>query len=555
MKKVFFKRIAILSLAERKAFSFDFSDGLNFIHGTNDTGKSSLIKSLYYSLGGDVRLDDSWKNQEIITKVTICYNGKTINFLRKSSFFLVSIIENGQVKTEKTFNKISDLASEIQEIFGFNLLLTVKNTRETTLANPATYFFPFYIDQDQGWGQVLDSFNGLKMYVDWQKNALQYHSGIKPKEYYSLNGEQKVLAAKILELEKEEVLIRKTKSRFEKHLHNVNFDIDLNYYVTKIDYFLLKCEELEAEERKFRIKALELYSKRSSISDTIFNIENENDISPVNNVDDISYFVDNYEINNSKIALFSQKIKLYEEKNKLDEQIEKIKSKLFENKRLSKEISLMLSNIHGDFSIKEVIDSEAYKTAAQAFDKQLLELKEHIDELLLKKEVIEREIRKFNNPKRTKEINKFFLTMLNKAQYKLRLPVSSKATVIGYRKLTAGKTGSRSPRAIFAYHYALLMTINEFSSLPILPIVIDSPKQQDLDEEYTEKVIQFCLDDLAEVSQVIIGAVKPERNMVGYHSTNLNKKFSLLSDDKFQEIYDEIIPDFNEATLYTSLSG
>lgn len=553
MKKVLFKRIAILSLTERKAFSFDFTEGLNFIHGTNDTGKSSLIKSLYYCLGGDLRLDDGWKTQETIIKVTLSYDGKTINFFRKSSFFIVSTIENGEIKTEKTFNKISELAAEIQNIFGFNLLLTLKKNKETSLANPASYYFPFYIDQDEGWSHVLDSFSGLKMYVDWQKNALQYHSGIKPKEYYTLNGEQKVLSAKIAELEKEKSLIKKTKSRFEQHINNVSFDIDIEYYVSKIDYFIVKCEQLEAEERKFRTKALSLYSKRNSISDTLFNIENEDEGILVNDVDDISFSIKNYEINNSKISLLSQKTKLYEEKEKIDKQIEKVKENLLEHKKLSKNIRLMLNDVHGDFSIKEIIDSEAYKTATQAFDKQLAELKEQINDILIEKQTIEKKIKSFNNLKRTKEINEFFLLMLNKAQSKLQLPISSKATVIGYKTLTTGKTGSRSPRAIFAYHYALLMTINKFSTLPILPIVIDSPKQQDLDDEYTEKVIQFCLDDLAAVSQVIIGAVKPERNMLGHHSISLNEKFSLLKKERYKEIYDEIIPDFNELTLLSSL--
>ncbi|HCD4055139.1 TPA: hypothetical protein NBP60_005613, partial [Klebsiella pneumoniae] len=73
----------------------------------------------------------------------------------------------------------------------------------------------------------------------------------------------------------------------------------------------------------------------------------------------------------------------------------------------------------------------------------------------------------------------------------------------------------------------------------------DSPKQQDLDDELTEQLIQFCLDDLAEVSQVIIGAVKPEKNMVGYHSINLVKEFSLLQPEAFSEVYQEVVPQFN----------
>ncbi len=167
--------------------------------------------------------------------------------------------KNGVKKSEKIFSKVSELTSEIQNLFGFNLLLALKKNKETIIANPASYYFPFYIDQDDGWSNVLDSFNGLKMYVDWQKNALQYHSGIKPKEYYALNGEQKILALKISELEQEAELIRKTKLRFEKYFENISFDIDVNFYLNKIDYFIKQCEELEQQERAYRLKAMNLY--------------------------------------------------------------------------------------------------------------------------------------------------------------------------------------------------------------------------------------------------------------------------------------------------------
>lgn len=548
MNQVIFKRVAILSLSEKKAFTFNFSEGLNFIHGTNDTGKSSLIKSLYFCLGGDLRLDDSWKKQEIITKLTLSYDDNIIDFIRKSSYFVVAVYKDGVKKSEKLFNKVSELTGEIQNLFGFNLLLTLKKNKETILANPASFFFPFYIDQDDGWSNVLESFNGLKMYVDWQKNALQYHSGIKPKEYYALNGEQKILALNISELEQEAELIRKTKFRFEKHFKNISFDIDVNFYIDKIDYFIKQCEELELQERVYRLQALNLYSKRNIVSDLIFNIENErvNVSSKKNEEDDISFALNKYEINKGKVSLFSHKASLYDEKNKLDEQLSTIRSKLLEHREMSEHIKSMLNNVHDKFSIKEIIDSEAYKSAALAFEHQLSEIQERINALALKKAVIDTKIKTFNNIKRTKTINDYFLKMLNRAQVKLHLPIAEKGGVIKYKALTTGKTGSRSPRAIFAYHYALLMTIQKYSTLPILPIVIDSPKQQDLDDELTEQLIQFCLDDLAEVSQVIIGAVKPEKNMVGYHSINLFKKFSLLQPEGFDEVFQEIVPQFNE---------
>jgi len=547
MNHIIFKRVAILSLSEQKAFAFDFSEGLNFIHGTNDTGKSSLIKSLYFCLGGDSRLDESWKQHEIITKLSLAYQGKIIDVIRKSSYFVISVSEGEIIKSEKIFKKTSELAGEIQRLFGFNLLLTLRQNKETILANPASYYFPFYIDQDDGWSNVLDTFKSLKMYVDWQKNGLQYHAGIKPKEYYALNGERKILSLKISEYEQEADLIRRTKFRFEKLLGNVNFDIDVNFYINKIDGFLKQCEELEQEERVYRLKALNLYSRRNLVSDLIFDIENErmNFSSDKIAEDDLTFALNNYDINVSKSNLFGQKSRLYDEKIKLDEEILSIRNKLLECNKLTNEIKSMLSDVNNNFSIKDVINAEAYKTASLAFDNQLAEIQEKIEKISFMKDDVDLKIKEFNNPKRTKEINGYFLDVLNKVQSKLQLPISEKGSVLNYRALTAGKTGSRAPRAIFAYHYALLMTIKRFSTLPILPIVIDSPKQQDLDDELSEKLIQLCLDDLAAVSQVIIGAVKPEKNMIGYHSINLSKKFSLLNSEKFNEVYQEIMPKFN----------
>ncbi|MDZ5880368.1 hypothetical protein U4L12_28770, partial [Klebsiella pneumoniae] len=59
---------------------------------------------------------------------------------------------------------------------------------------------------------------------------------------------------------------------------------------------------------------------------------------------------------------------LYDEKSKVDEQLMTIRSKLLEHAEMSVHIKSMLNNVHDNFSIKEIIDSEAYKSAALAFE-------------------------------------------------------------------------------------------------------------------------------------------------------------------------------------------
>src|SRR5689334_8794306 len=51
MKSLRFESICLLSHREKKARKVTFHKGLNLVTGRNHTGKSSLIKSLYVTLG------------------------------------------------------------------------------------------------------------------------------------------------------------------------------------------------------------------------------------------------------------------------------------------------------------------------------------------------------------------------------------------------------------------------------------------------------------------------------------------------------------------------
>ncbi|WP_231571584.1 MULTISPECIES: AAA family ATPase [Xenorhabdus] len=188
MKSIYFKSAHILSLRDKKGFFFEFSPDVNIISGENDTGKSSFIKMLYHTLGADVRLDKKWKIDNFISKVIINVKERDYVFIRHNKRISIFDITEGQ-KHLVTSNSRSDIAEVVSDIFDFNLELVVKKTAVQEKAKPASLYLPFYIDQDNGWGKVLDSFSYLAMYSDWQKNILHFHAGIKPKEYYKLQGE------------------------------------------------------------------------------------------------------------------------------------------------------------------------------------------------------------------------------------------------------------------------------------------------------------------------------------------------------------------------------
>lgn len=546
MNLIHFKSISIISRRDKKGFNFEFSPKVNIIFGENDTGKSSLIKSLYFTLGGDCRIDKDWKDDDVITKVCISVKGKLYSFIRHNK--RISIFSNSEdTKPIVTSSHMSAIAKKVRDIFDFNLQLSYKKTGKQTQANPACLYLPFYIDQDNGWHTVLSSFTGLTMYDDWQKNSLQFHSGIKPKEYYELVGEIKTIQLELEELSATLKVVLAAKKRFEESFGRVLFDIDIDYYQELLNKFLGKCQELNSKESEFRLQLLELLNNRDSIASEIEVCRDLLDNFGDNTNDDA---VEKYHMFESREQILEILPQMYDEKQILDNKINTIKEELRQSQALSSELNLMMKEVRGELTLHDVIKSQASKEVEFTFDEQIKNLHEKIGAQTTALESLTKQQNEFTDKKRTQSINDDFKSFLAIAQDRLGIGSPIIAPLIQYGKITKSKTGSRSPRFIFAYHYALLKTMEKHSTVSMLPIVIDSPKQQDLDKEGTEKLISLCTEDLGVNNQVIIGAVSLESNMHGYHQLELTEKYSLLKSDGYEKAYDEIMPYYEKGLFY-----
>lgn len=536
MIHTYFKDVSIISPSSRKGFHFKFSPHLNVIHGENDTGKSSLIKSLYYTLGGDLRLDTDWKKDNIITKVSIIINDIEYTFTRQNKLISIFKIDETPKLISSSIN-LSDTALTICKIFDFNLQLTLKSNGKQSLAYPACLFLPFYIDQDQGWHDVLCSFTGLRMYDDWQKNTLFFHTGIRPKEYYQLIGDIKTIQLTIKELNATLDAVLSAKDKFEKSFGRILFDIDIEYYQNLLNKFLAKCQDLYKEESKYRVKLISLLESRDEISTEI---ENNKKLIDTYAYPDLESYTQQYIQYEKRDEIINLIPNLYEEKEKINNKISSIRSELLESNALSQQLTTMIREVKGELTLQDIIRSQASKEIEATFAEQISDLMSKLrahEENLNK---IQSEQDKYTDPQRTKKINDLFKLHLQKSQLALNIGTPIIAPIVQYNKITKGKTGSRGPRSIFAYHYSLLKTIQENTSTSMLPIVIDSPKQQDLDHEKTKQLISLCVSGFGANNQIIIGTVFPEDNMVDWNKLELKVKYNLLSEEKYQEAFDDI---------------
>lgn len=542
MRTIYFKSVHILSLRDKKGFSFDFSPTINIITGENDTGKSSFIKSLYHTLGADIRLDQKWKNDNCISKVVICVKERDYAFVRHDKRISIFDITDGQDNHIVTSNSRTDIALVVKGIFDFNLELVLKSTLVQGQAQPASLYLPFYIDQDDGWGQVLNSFSSLAMYKDGKNNIINFHAGIKPKEYYSLKGKINLIDSDLDEIRATLKALEAAKKRFEDSFGRVLFDVDLNYYEELLQRFLIKCQDLHKKETEYRIKLIKVLSLRDNI---VVEIEESKRQLEDNDIDSLSQSTGieaRYTILENRDKLLQIIPSLYEQKSKYDEQINSIKDDLKNAQRLSSDLKVMLQEVKEQLTLQDIINSQASKQVECTFDEQIDELLCKIGKLDAVRSELFEEIGQYNDRKRTKEINENFKDYLRFAQSKLGIKDPKVGTILQYNSISKSETGSRAPRAILAYHYALLKTIEDRSTNPMLPVVIDSPKQQDPDAHTTKKLLDLCVDGLSTSSQLIVGSVSFDRSTDGFKILTMTDKYSLLKTNLYSEVYEEIMP-------------
>lgn len=549
MRHIYFKSAHILSLRDKKGFTFEFSPDINIITGENDTGKSSFIKSLYYTLGADIRLDKKWKKDSFVSKVVICVNKRDYAFVRHEKRISIFDITEGKEHLLVTSNSRTEIALTVRDIFDFNLELVLNKTLVQGQAYPASLYLPFYIDQDDGWGTVLNSFSSLKMYKDWQKNILNFHAGVKPKEYYKLQGEISLIDIDLKEIRATLKALETAKKRFEASFGRVLFDIDIDYYEELLERFLSKCQQLHQEETEYRIKLIKLLSQRDELVSEIDSSKKQLDECDIDDLSPSASLEAKYAVLKNREILFQIIPKLYDQKSLYDDQINKIKEDLKNSKRLSSDLKDMLQEVKEQLTLQDVIKSQASKQVESTFDEQIDELLRKLGKLDLSRTTLSEELAAFNNIKRTREINDRFKDALIFAQTELGIKDPTVGTILQFGPISKSETGSRAPRAILAYHYALLKTIEDKSTNPMLPIVIDSPKQQDPDPHTTEKLFNLCIGGLSTNNQLIIGSVSFERKTDEFKTLTMTKKYSLLKEELYDDAYKEIMPLYQKASL------
>lgn len=552
MKNIRFKEIAFMSykgVARRISLNHD----LIVIAGGNESGKSCILKSLYYTLGASVYpFAKRWSEGNIISMLKFSVDNVNLKAVRMGNDVYVFNPNNTLNFHEKDKTRI---ASKLGQLLGVDILFKDSKGKEKTFST-GYLFMPFYLDQDKGWDQPLNSFMGLSG-VGSKHNAIMYHTGVINNEFYVYKSKLEEAENRKKNLESEIAgslrFKKEAMKRFAKYERLPFSEEDFSEGINEV---LEKLSDLKSKQKKNLQELEKLYSIKYSYQ---FNIDQLKD--NINEIEkDFKYALKSESelccpmcgatVENDIFARFNMlddkdrcKDLLIDNNVKLDE----IKERIAEKEQLSSDIREEICelqariNLQGekvtlnemfDAKLKEYVEDVVNQTVGKLLEEQhklemiIAENKDQVKRLQKndKKSIVE------------KDFDKYVKTALKKFGV---TGEGSKKHLLGGKIKT---TGSNIVKNVIAYSYAYLYVMQKYGCPFFGPIVIDEPKQKGIDDNGFVSILNSIVNDRPTGSQLILSVTNSELSDINasYNPVILHNGQDVMNEDEFLDVKNEI---------------
>lgn len=521
MKKLLFERLLLISQVEKAAKTVAFHPQVTVVEGENDTGKSSLIKSLYWVLGAEPAvMHPRWKTAAVTGLLEFSIDGEKFKVLRTTSRYGL-FSETGKVLL-KASSVTKELGPALAERLNFKLLLADAQS-EAMIPPPAFCFLPFYIDQDRGWSQGWRSFSRLEQFPRHRQDVIYYHSGIRPNEYYELKARIADDRTVRADLESERKAVQGALDKIRAKHKFLTLDFDPEVYRAAVDELLSEVNGLQGKREIINNKLNSLSSQK-----TLLEEQSHIARAALSEIDkDYAFVRDQFsetilcptcgtEHENS----FANRFSLLEDREStraflidvsasVDDLSNRINAESIELGRVDEKVLRIrgiLEEKRGALKLQDIIDSESEKKALEFMASEVDSITSRIANLDHIISELERDLNKITDKKKKEEIEQYHLEKIT--GYLRTLNVNSLSPVhVESIDANISDTGSDQPRALLAYFYSYIHTLLRYGSCALCPMVIDSPNQQDQDAGNIEAMFNFIFDERPAEAQLILGTV------------------------------------------------
>ena len=459
----------------------------------------------------------------------------------------------------------SGLGPKFAELFDFRLHLTNNQTQQPEQATPALLFLPFYFDQDSSWSENWNAFSNLKQFKGYRKAIAEFHTGIKPNEYYRAKATKTTAETKREEIRHNRAVVKRVLEKIELLMKEDQFDIDIASYQVEIDLLLTKCNEVRIDEERIKDDMVQLDIRRRSLERQIhITHEAANELGQ-----DFAYAADaldddvecpicgaHYE--NSFVERFniaSDEDQLRNALVEMQQQLDACMNKIEERTKIAEDVAVRLSQINdllevrqGEVKLNDVLRSEGKKEVRGVLRKEVDDLHIEFGKADLEVDAASEDMKRWTDRKRVSEIKEYYRQRMDVYLQKLDVTELEEES---YKEVdcTIKESGSDKPRALLAFYFAILRTIQKCSTTTTFcPIVIDSARQQEQDGVHWKKMLEFMRDTRPDGAQMIVGLVDDLDIPLGGTVLTLEDERQLLQYDQYEAVAGRLRP-FIDATL------
>ncbi|WP_443690829.1 hypothetical protein [Pseudomonas sp.] len=518
----------------------------NLLRGRNHTGKTSLIRSIFETLGAKPQGKlESWdENTASLLEFSVggCHFFALYQNGRRALF-------NANQEMIIATSKFGEWSQAFCNVTDFNLVFTDKKESAIQPADPACFFLPFYVNQDGSWQSEWNTFSGLKRFNSPWSAILEYFTGVCPPEYYRARAERVQESKALEEHRREYKLLERTIERFSRTLPLSGPKLNPENFANEIALLTQGVTELNQQQELLRSAAVREQDLLSSLEQQIRLADDalaayghdakylrtgdsEPLICPTCNAEHTKSFLDLLHFAEDARVLRELAGRLREDATEVRHRCGKALARLSTLNENYQRISSVLDTRKGELKFQDVAESMGAESAFAAFEVERKLLQEAIDKALVVVNALDEKMKRLRAPKRTRAILEDFRSYYVSGRVALKLPPvdASKMKLTGRPDLS----GSGGPRSILAYYAALWRTCQGVTGTFDVPVVIDSPNQQAQDDVNLPAVLQFIAKELPDDMQLIVG-LETETDFPFDKEIHLDVPYSMLLEDHWAE--------------------
>jgi hypothetical protein len=454
----------------------------------------------------------------------------------------------------------SNLAPRLAEILGIKLRMQSREGEFVT-PPPAYFFSPFYVDQDAGWQRNWSSFASMQQFENYRQSLALFHAGVRPNEYYAAQAAKIEADRAKVELSKERDALDRTAKRLQAGRTVLAFDLNPEAFGDRIDELTRRASALRTKQDEVKVKLAALHSTRAMLVEqteiasaslaeldadfAFLRKSTDADIAcPTCGTLHRNDFTNKFSLIADVDACRSFLLESRQDLEQVEQEIRVEKQRFTSFDQDIRAIEAILNETKGDLRLRDILESESERLVDAAFAIERRDIDSAVGEREAEAEAASTVMKSYSDRKREKSIKEFFAEKLHRFALHLQVPTLPDSF---FKSLYANppETGSDQPRALLAYYYAFVHTVQEYSSAITAPLVIDSPVQQDQDPANAERIMQFAVDNVPDGIQLILGSVRLHNASYAGKQIELVNQRRLLRTEEFSAVERELEPLLN----------